>query len=208
MTRDEEPARADLEAVQQAYGSWSATYIDRFDGADKASEEDRDRITRWARSITGPVLDAGCGPGHWSAHLHGLGLDVEGVDATPAFVDHARRAHPEVAFRQGDLRRLDLAPASLGGVLAWFSLIHGDPDDVRGALASFAAALRPGGSLLIGFFSGAALAPFEHRVVTAWAWPPDDLAQAVEHAGLEVVDRTEQVQPSGRVFASMSARKR
>ena len=53
---------------------------------------------------SGPVLDVGCGPGHVTAHLAGLGVDVQGVDLSPRMVEHARRLHPgaPVLRRLGD----------------------------------------------------------------------------------------------------------
>jgi SAM-dependent methyltransferase len=200
----ETPALSDVSA---AYDAASSRYIERFASADLADVEDRDLISTWARAVSGPVLDAGCGPGHWSAHLRSLGLTVEGVDATPEFVAHARRAHPEIPFRVGDLRTTVLEPGSLGGVLAWFSLIHADPTEVPEVLASFARALAPGGSVLLGFFSGPRLHPFDHRVVTAWAWPTEELAAAVESVGLEVVRTQERVAQNGRINASLLARR-
>jgi SAM-dependent methyltransferase len=151
------------------------------------------------------VLDAGCGPGHWSAFLRDRGLQVQGVDATPAFLDHARSSRPDIPFALGDLRTLDLPPGSFGGVLAWFSLIHTDPEEVPGALQTFAQALGPSGSLLIGFFSGDDLRPFDHRVVTAWAWPIDAMAAAIEGAGLLVSSRREWATPNGRRNAAIVA---
>ena len=205
---DEHDAGAtDLTIIREAYTSAAAVYIQRFGSAGDGSEEDRTLIAGWARSLHGPVLDAGSGPGHWSAFLHELGVEVEGIDATPEFVRHATRSHPHLRFREGDLRRLDRAAGSLAGVLAWFSLIHLQPPEVREVLVRFADVLRPGGSLLIGYFSGTTLERFDHRVVTAWTWPPSDLAVAVEAAGFEVVGGTEEVQPSGRVFASLTARR-
>jgi SAM-dependent methyltransferase len=197
---------ADLAAVQDAYTAWSPAYIDLFGAAAKAAPEDRERITAWARGLAGPVLDAGSGPGHWSAHLAALGVDVEGVDATPAFVEHARRAFPGIPFSRADLRELDREPGSLGGVLAWFSLIHTDPSEVPAVLRRFARMLRPDGGLLLGAFTGPALAAFEHRVVRAWAWPVADLVAAIEGAGLRVVDQRERVEPTGRVTAAIEAR--
>ena len=198
---------ADLGAVQRAYDSWAPVYIDTFGSADKASEEDRTLLAEWASTVVGRVLDAGCGPGHWSGFLHALGLQVEGVDATAAFVEHAERAHPGIPFRVGDLRRLDLPPGSLGGILAWFSLIHLDPAEVPEVLERFSAALRPGGTVLLGFFSGDALRAFDHRVVTAWAWPTARMASALDRAGLEVLTMDEHPQPSGRIFAEVVARR-
>jgi SAM-dependent methyltransferase len=198
---------ADLDAVRGAYGRWASVYIDLFGSADKASAEERAVIEDWSGDLTGPVLDAGCGPGHWSAFLHARGVQVEGVDATPAFVAHATRTYPEIPFRLGDLRDLRLPAGSLGGVLAWFSLIHLDPEEVPGVVRTFAAALRPGGTVLLGFFAGQELRPFGHRVVTAWTWPLDRMVGAVERAGLEVVRSAEHPQPSGRVFAEIVARR-
>ena len=198
---------ADLDAVRRAYDSRASVYIDAFGSADTASDGDRALLTAWASTVVGPVLDAGCGPGHWSGFLHALGLEVEGVDATAAFVEHAERTHPGILFRVGDLRRLDLPPGSLGGILAWFSLIHLDPAEVPEVLERFAAALRPGGTILLGFFSGDALRAFDHRVVTAWAWPTARMASALDRAGLEVLTMDEHPQPSGRVFADVVARR-
>jgi hypothetical protein len=31
-------------------------------------------------------------PGHWTAHLHTLGVDVTGVDVVPDFIAHAADA--------------------------------------------------------------------------------------------------------------------
>lgn len=202
-----ETVPSDIDVVQAAYGSWAAVYIERFGTADKASPEDRAVIAQWAGTVEGAVLDAGCGPGHWSAYLRDLGRRVEGIDATPSFVSHAARAYPDIPFRLGDLRTIDLAAGSLGGVLAWFSLIHLDPSEVPGVLQRFATALRPGGTILVGFFSGETLQPFDHRVTTAWAWPPALLGESMERAGLETVGWNEHRQPSGRVFAELEARK-
>lgn len=47
----------------------------------------------------GPVADVGCGPGHVTAHLHGLGVDAFGVDLSPAMIDVARRDHPGCGSR-------------------------------------------------------------------------------------------------------------
>lgn len=197
----------DLGTVTSAYGAAATRYIARIGSADLADEEDRDLVRSWASDLHGPVLDAGCGPGHWSAFLHALDVQVEGVDATPEFVEHAARTWPGVDFRLGDLRRLDLPDGSLGGVLSWFSVIHTDPEEVPGVLGGFARALRPGGGLLLGFFSGDRLRPFDHRVVTAWAWPVERMVAAVEAAGLTVLGTRDREAPNGRRNASLLARR-
>lgn len=86
----------DLEPVRDAYASMSEQYIDMFGGGVAQDEADGDvaLVSRHLTGLPGRVLDLGCGPGHWSAHLHGLGADVVGVDLVPEFVAHARRTHP------------------------------------------------------------------------------------------------------------------
>ncbi|MFE5409331.1 hypothetical protein [Microbacterium sp. NPDC056569] len=48
--------------------------------------------------------------------------------------------------------------------------------------------LRPGGTLLVGFFLGEAVEPFDHAVITAYRWPPAAPADELRAAGYEVVE--------------------
>ncbi|MFU8875369.1 class I SAM-dependent methyltransferase [Micromonospora sp. SL4-19] len=102
----------------------------------------------------GPVADVGCGPGHVTAHLRKLGVDAFGIDLSPAMVDVARRDHPGVRFEVGSMTDLDLADASVAGLLAFWSLIHIPDDAVPRVLGHFRRALRPGAPLLLGFHVG------------------------------------------------------
>ena len=63
------------------------------------------------------------------------------------------------------------ATGAVGGVLAWYSLIHCEPDEIQVPLREFARVLRPGSDLLIGFFDGPRVKKFEHTVVAAHRWP-------------------------------------
>src|SRR6478609_4494445 len=102
----------------------------------------------------GPVLDVGCGPGHVTAHLAGLGLDAAGVDLSPRMVAQARALHPQIRFDVASATDLRLEAASLGGVLGWWSLFHLPRAVLPDVLSSFAAALVPGGQLLVGTHVG------------------------------------------------------
>jgi len=155
--------------------------------------------------VKGRVLDAACGPGHWTAHLAGLGLDVRGIDLVPAFLDHARSAHPSIRFDPGSIDAIDQADGSLGGVLAWFSTIHHEPSAVRTPLGAFARVLRPGGRLVLGHFVGVAVEPFDHAVTRAWRWPSDELHRLLEAADFDVVEthrrETRGERPVGAIIA-------
>ncbi|WP_225100080.1 class I SAM-dependent methyltransferase [Streptomyces sp. CoH27] len=102
----------------------------------------------------GPVADVGCGPGHVTAHLRALGVDAFGIDLSPAMVDVARRDHPGLRFEVGSMTDLDLADASLAGLLAFWSLIHVPDEAVPTVFDHFRRVLRPGGPLLLGFRTG------------------------------------------------------
>jgi SAM-dependent methyltransferase len=102
----------------------------------------------------GPVADVGCGPGHVTAHLHELGIDAFGIDLSPVMIDVARGDHPDLRFEVGSMTDLDLADASVAGLIAFWSLIHVPDDAVPTVFGHFRRALRPGGPLLLGFHVG------------------------------------------------------
>jgi 2-polyprenyl-3-methyl-5-hydroxy-6-metoxy-1,4-benzoquinol methylase len=94
-----------LGPVRVAYSAASEQYIDLFDGGWQDHEDDTALVRRHLIELAGPVLDLGCGPGHWSALLHALGADVTGVDIVPEFIAHARATHPGPRFHDRDRRR-------------------------------------------------------------------------------------------------------
>lgn len=171
-----------------AYSARAAEYTDLFGSMAAVHPSDRQIIDSWAGGLSGDVLDAGCGPGHWTGHLHDLGLDARGIDLVPSFIDHARSAHPGIRFRIGDIDNIDEADASLSGVLSWFSTIHHTPDAIITPLSEFARVLRPGGQLALGFFSAQVIEPFDHAVTRAFRWPADALGELLDSAGFDVVE--------------------
>jgi ubiquinone/menaquinone biosynthesis C-methylase UbiE len=100
------------------------------------------------------LLEVGSGPGSVAAHLHQLGLTVRGIDLSPAMVELARREHPEVSFDVGEMGALDVADASVAGVVAWYSLIHVPVPQRPRVISEFYRVLRPGGYALLAFQIG------------------------------------------------------
>jgi len=191
--------------VRDAYAARSAEYIGLFGTIEAAAEQDRECVLAWARTVTGRIIDVGCGPGQWTNFLHQHGVEIEGVDPVPEFIEEARRRYSAVDYRLGDADRLDVKDASIGGILAWYSLIHTAPHQVGTALTEFARCIRPGGGLLIGFFEGAELVPFDHAVTTAWFWPAGELSARVEQAGFVVTDIRRRTDPGMRAQGTIVA---
>jgi SAM-dependent methyltransferase len=138
-----------------------------------------------------PVADLGCGPGHLTAHLHELGLDAFGIDLSPEMIALARQAHPDLSFTEGSMTALEIEDGTLGGILAFYSVIHTPPQQLPALLREFERVLKPGGHLLLGFFAGDHPWPqeFDHKVTLAYRWSPDSLADLLRQADLKEIAR-------------------
>ncbi|UWW08704.1 class I SAM-dependent methyltransferase [Mycolicibacterium brumae] len=108
-------------------------------------------------------------------------------------IEHARRLYPQCAFAVASVTELDLAEASLGGVLGWWSLFNLPRDVLPEVLASFARALRPGGQLIVATHVGdddVARTEAYGGVPVSWTthqWRPEQLASLLVAAGLRPV---------------------
>ena len=193
--------------VTEAYSRRAAEYTQLLGSMGAVHASDRQLIDSWADTLAGPVLDAGCGPGHWTHHLAGRGLDVRGIDLVPAFVEHARQSYPDVPFRIGSIDAIEEADGALGGVLSWYSTIHHHPSRVAATFDEFARVLRPGGGLVVGFFDGPVLEAFDHAVTPAYRWPPEELERLLTARGFtvsEIRTRADQGQRSvGAIVAEL-----
>ena len=190
------PRPADLDVVRDSYDRVADNYVDMVAttalGDIRRQPWLRAAMDVFADAVSGlgPVLDVGCGPGTVTAYLAERGLDVSGVDLSPRMIEHARRLHPECSFRVGSSTELDLAAASWGGLLGWWSLFNLPRHILPPVLSSFARALVPGGQLIIGTHVGHGDVPRTEAyggVPVRWTnhlWQPDQLVALVEQAGL------------------------
>ncbi|WP_449062450.1 class I SAM-dependent DNA methyltransferase [Planomonospora algeriensis] len=182
--------RASYDAVAVPYTEFVGDALDRM-------PLDRAMLAVFAELVraggAGPVADLGCGPGRMTAHLHDLGLTVSGIDLSPQLVAIARRTYPHLRFDEGSMTALDLPDGSLGGVLAWYSTIHTPPERLPEVFGQFHRVLAPGGHLLLSFQSGdgslRTAEPFDHKVVLAYRWPLDLVADLLGRAGFETTVR-------------------
>ncbi|MEV4658853.1 class I SAM-dependent methyltransferase [Micromonospora sp. NPDC049301] len=178
-----------LEQVRQAYASVAELYIGLFGTSQQVHADDLAFIGRHLAGRSGRVLDLGCGPGHITGYLRSLGVDATGLDMVPEFIAHAQAAHPSVEFQLGSMESLDVANHSVAGILAWYSLIHLPPQNLDGVLTEFRRAMAPSGTLVLGLFDGDEVDAFDHKVVTAYRWPVDELSERLTRAGFTEVER-------------------
>ncbi|QYX75936.1 class I SAM-dependent methyltransferase [Streptomyces akebiae] len=186
-----------LRATREAYDAAAVTYAELFRDSLGERPLDRAMLSAFAEVVRatgrGRVADLGCGPGHVTAHLVESGLAAFGVDASPAMIESARRAHPGLRFDVGSMAALDIQDGELDGVLARWSVIHTPPRELPVLLAEFHRVLTPGGHLLIGFSATDGPAHptqvFDHAVAPAYRWSPDHLAALLRESGLAEVAR-------------------
>lgn len=139
-----------------SYDRVAADYTARI--ADELAGKPLDRALLHAfaeqAGALGPVADLGCGPGHVAAFLAAAGASVVGFDLSSSMIAQARRRYPSLDFRQGDLRALDAADATYGGIIAFYSIIHLAEDDLAPTFTEWRRVLRPAGLALIAFHIG------------------------------------------------------
>ena len=187
---------ADLDVVRDSYDRVADTYVEMIAGT-ALGDIGRQPWFRAAIDVfadavrdLGPVLDVGCGPGTVTAYLDERGLDVSGVDLSPRMVEHARRLHPQCRFEVASATELDLADASYGGLLGWWSLFNLPRDVLPQVLASFARALVPGGQLIVATHVGdddVVRSEAYGGIPVCWTthqWRPEQLVALIEEAGL------------------------
>lgn len=100
------------------------------------------------------VLDIGCGVGRVTSYLHESGLEVSGVDLSPAMVTIARSAHPHFTFDVASMTNLPVNDCSLNAVVLWYSIIHTPPALLPDVWNELARVVVPGGWVLLGFQEG------------------------------------------------------
>ena len=136
----------------------------------------------------GPVLDAGCGPGHISAHLRDLGARPFGVDLSPHMVTLARSTYPDLRFAVGTLQNLPVGERSVTGVVANYAIIHTPPRQLPVVAAELARVLAVGGVLLVSFQAvdvpGKVAEAFDHAVTRAYRYAPDHVCEVLAEVGV------------------------
>ncbi|MGW0232157.1 class I SAM-dependent methyltransferase [Actinopolymorpha singaporensis] len=188
MAHHQDETRAAYDGVVELYAS---LFADRLETRPFA----RAMIGSFAELVRGTgnrrVADVGCGPGHLTALLQDLGLDAFGLDISPGMVGHARRTYPALRFDEARMEALPVEDGALGGVLAYYSMIHTPPDELPALLAEQVRVLAPGGLVLVSFFATDGPKPvrFDHKVTPAYSWPVDRFAELLAGAGLVTVAR-------------------
>jgi SAM-dependent methyltransferase len=192
----ESATRAAYDTSAEMYARWVGTEI----SAATESAIDRSLLAAFVELVAptagARVADIGCGSGRVAAYMHTRGLDVTGVDLSPAMLAVARTAHPGIPFEEGRLSALPMADRSLAGAVCWYSIIHTPPDHLDDVCVELARVLAPGGHLLVAFQAGTGERVDRTEAygkpvsLTSYHHDPDYVARRLTDAGLQVRSQT------------------
>jgi SAM-dependent methyltransferase len=149
--------------IRSGYDALGAHYVCTFANELDHKPLDRELLSRFAELAGGDahVADIGCGPGHIGRSLLPHGLRVTGFDLSLVLMREGRAAATRAGadpaalrYVQADMAALPIRAASLGGLIAFYSIIHLHRAGVPRALAEFRRALKRGAPLLLAVHVG------------------------------------------------------
>lgn len=192
MNDTEQPA----ESIRAFYDAVAAEYAEHFADELRGKPLDRALLERFAAEVrgAGTVYDLGCGPGaQTTAFLHGLGVDVRGVDLSLAAGAEAARRHPRIPFLVGDMLDLPLPDGDAAGIVAFYAIVHFGSARLRTAVREMARVLAPGGPLLLSFHVGDETVHMDEMFGRAASvdfrfHPVERVETALREAGLTEID--------------------
>ena len=187
-----------LDSVRSTYDAVAESYARLLPDASFEAPTDRCMIEAFVAHVAEgnaqSVLDAGCGTGRMTRLLASLGVDVSGIDLSPGMIAVARTNYPELSFEVAGLSALPYADNQLGGVFAWYSIIHSPPTALPRIFAEFFRVLAPGGHALLSFQVGEGhrhlSRAYGHDVsLESHLFAPETIAEHLTDAGFSVIAR-------------------
>jgi SAM-dependent methyltransferase len=193
------------ERLRSSYDVVARKYEARFLEELRAKPLDRELLTAFAESVSDPVVDIGCGPGQIGVFVRQRGRRVYGFDLSREMATRAQGRLDGALV--GDMRSLPLAPARLGGLVAFYSLIHVRRPELGVVMREFRRVLRPGGRVLLSAHEGQGEIEGDHFLdepvpIVATLFELDELVDASRAAGLAVT-RAERRMPYPSEFESV-----
>jgi SAM-dependent methyltransferase len=138
--------------LASSYDSVAGRYEERFVDELDHKPFDRALLDAFAGAVDGPVVDLGCGPAQVGRFLADRGVETIGVDLSAQMATLAARRLGVALV--ADMRSLPFPGGSLGGMVAFYSLIHLPRGELGDAVLEIARVLRRGARVLVSVHGG------------------------------------------------------
>ncbi len=145
--------RTQRAALEQLQALWNDAAYQRFEAAQRGSEQDVQARMQWCLDLLAPletspghyILDLGCGRGELLALLEGAGRHARGVDLNKVAVAAARARGLQAACKDMFAALAQTPSEALAAVTAFHLIEHFDYAAITRLLAEVLRVLRPGG---------------------------------------------------------------
>lgn len=132
-----------VEKSVKVYDSIAEKYAKAFD----TDLSDNPRVDRFVSHLpeNALVIDVGCGTGIVTKYIQSKGIRVSGIDLSSSMLEIARKNHPEIEFKQEDIRSMEYPNNHFDGIWAGHSLFHLSRAEFDEALLKFNKILKENG---------------------------------------------------------------
>jgi len=146
----------ELNNIERMYDTVAKEYAETFSGEHEKKPKDQEILHRFSQEIGDrrPVWDFGCGPGQTTKYLKDLGVDISGVDLSARILEQARTIHPEIHFQKGNILELQFDDDAIGGIVAFYAIVHFTEEQVEIAFREVFRVLQPDGLFLFTYHIG------------------------------------------------------
>ena len=154
------------------------------------------------------ILDVGCGSGVKAKYFIEHGMKVTGIDISDKLLEIAKREAPNAEFKELSMFDLDMMPETFDGVFAQASLLHIPKKDAGEVVKKMTGRLTRNGLLYIAVKEKREDKPeeevakendygYEYERFFSY-FTMDELEQYLTEAGLKIVSKLRNPNPSGK----------
>ena len=199
--------------VIDCYDKTANKYSDKF--INELQHKHFDSILLWAFALEnagkGSVIDLGCGPGQTTKFLFDSGItDITGVDISHNMIAVAKSNNPALNFEVADMLHLNFPDKYFAAAIAFYSIVHFDPDQIRTAFKEIRRVLKDKGQFLFSFHVGNDIIQLDNFLeekvnIDFYFFAIDTIKSIVLEAGFEIIDVLERAPYADVEHASQRA---
>lgn len=201
--------QSELDTIRQSYDAAATAYAEHLSRELEQKPLDRHLLNRFAEETRGRglVADLGCGPGQVGAYLSAEGVTTVGIDLSPEMIRVARETFPGLQFHVGDMLHLDLDDESLGGIVAFYAIVHVAPEGLGEIFREMRRVLAPDGVALVAFHIGDEVVHVDDLFGAPVSLDfrfhvPERVVEAMTAAGLRVIEQSQREPYEGAEYPS------